>query len=327
MAKNYSGDKEYQREVRARGGHRTEAGYERWNARKNRSSGDSYSVPKKIEDYCRWKDEENKYEGFFVIEKRISKEQFLQIKSELEKVPFERACLIGKNRDYYNSFAMIITSILFGYIGIDRFALGQIGIGILKFLTFGGASCWWIIDIFRMPTLVRAKNFKIVKEIINEFEKESMFTVSENTESSSTEGSVNENIKYIFKESGIKDFDSDDFQRVLFCESDSSKIENVKEHYNVSKNDIFIFAYDDTIRKNFKEGFLLTSNNLYYTEKGEKSVIAIKEINELRLESKGIAHFIIVNGHKISITSLLSDERKVLFSVLEKMIFSLKNQG
>ena len=43
---------------------------------------------------------------------------------------------IGKNRDYYNSFAMIITSILFGYIGIDRFALGQIGIGILKFLTF-----------------------------------------------------------------------------------------------------------------------------------------------------------------------------------------------
>ena len=319
MARNYSGDKEYQREVRARGGHRTEADYERYKARKNRSSGESYSVPKKIEDYYRWKDEENKYEGFFVIEKRISKEQFLQIKNELEKVPFERVCLIGSNKDYHDSFAMIITSVLLGYLGIDRFALGQIGIGILKFLTFGGASCWWIIDIFRMPTLVRAKNFKIVKEIIKEFEKESMFTVSENTESSRTEGSVNENIKNIFKESGIKDFDSDDFQRVLFCESDSPKVEVVKEYYNINKNDIFILAYDDTIRKNFKEGFLLTSNNLYFTEKGEKSVIAIREINELRLESKGIAHYINVNGHKISITSLLADERKVLFSVLEKI--------
>ena len=327
MARNYSGDKEYQREVRARGGHRTEADYERYKARKNRSSGESYSVPKKIEDYYRWKDEENKYEGFFVIEKRISKEQFLQIKNELEKVPFERVCLIGSNKDYHDSFAMIITSVLLGYLGIDRFALGQIGIGILKFLTFGGASCWWIIDIFRMPTLVRAKNFKIVKEIIKEFEKESMFTVSENTESSRTEGSVNENIKNIFKESGIKDFDSDDFQRVLFCESDSPKVEVVKEYYNINKNDIFFLAYDDTIRKNFKEGFLLTSNNLYFTEKGEKSVIAIREINELRLESKGIAHYINVNGHKISITSLLADERKVLFSVLEKMIYSLKNQG
>jgi hypothetical protein len=178
-----------------------------------------------------------------------------------------------------------------------------------------------------MPTIVRAKNFKIVKEIIKEFEKESMFTVSEKNNFLGTEESVNENIKNIFKESEIKDFDSDDFQRVLFCESDSSKVEAVKEHYNVSNNDIFIFAYDDTIRKNFKEGFLLTSNNLYYTEKGEKSVIAIKEINELRLESKGIAHFININGHKISITSLLADERKVLFSVLEKMIFSLRNQG
>lgn len=33
MARNYSGDKAYQREVRARGGHRTEADYRRYQAR------------------------------------------------------------------------------------------------------------------------------------------------------------------------------------------------------------------------------------------------------------------------------------------------------
>ncbi len=327
MARNYSGDKAYQREVRARGGHRTEADYRRYQAKKNSSSGNSYSIPKKIEDYYKWKDKENKYEGFFVIEKRITKEQFSQIQDKLKKIPFESVCLIESNRNYYDGFAMVITSILLGYLGVDRFVLGQIGIGILKFLTFGGVSCWWLIDIFRASTLVRAKNFKIVKEIINEFEKETLFDTSENSESSCTESSVNENIKNIFKGSEIKKFDSDDFQRILYCESDSTKIKNVKEHYNVSENDIFIIAYDDTIRKNFKEGFLLTTNNLYFTEKGEKTVIAIKEINELHLESKGIAHFINVNGHKISITSLLADERKVLFSVLEKMIFFLRNQG
>lgn len=47
MARNYSGDKAYQREVRARGGHRTEADYRRYQARKNSSSGNSYSIPKK----------------------------------------------------------------------------------------------------------------------------------------------------------------------------------------------------------------------------------------------------------------------------------------
>ena len=200
MAKNYSGDKAYQREVRARGGHRTEADYRRYQTRKNSGSGESYSIPKKIEDYCRWKDKENRYEGFFVIEKRISKEQFTQIQDKLKKVSFEKACLIGRNKDYYDSFAMIITSVLLGYLGIDRFVLGQIGIGILKFLTFGGASCWWIIDIFRMPALVRAKNFKIVKEIIKEFEKESMVDILGNNQSSYAENSVNvEKIKIFSK--------------------------------------------------------------------------------------------------------------------------------
>ena len=99
MARNYSGDKAYQREVRARGGHRTEADYRRYQARKNSSSGNSYSIPKKIEDYYKWKDKENKYEGFFVIEKRITKEQFSQIQDKLKKIPFESVCLIKSNRN------------------------------------------------------------------------------------------------------------------------------------------------------------------------------------------------------------------------------------
>ena len=41
----------------------------------------------------------------------------------------------------------IIMSVLFGTLGVDRFIMGQGGMGILKLLTGGGCGIWWIVDI------------------------------------------------------------------------------------------------------------------------------------------------------------------------------------
>jgi TM2 domain-containing membrane protein YozV len=41
----------------------------------------------------------------------------------------------------------VIFSILFGYLGIDRFYLGYTGLGILKLITLGGCGIWTVIDI------------------------------------------------------------------------------------------------------------------------------------------------------------------------------------
>jgi len=41
----------------------------------------------------------------------------------------------------------LLLSVFLGHLGIDRFYLGYIGLGILKLITFGGCGVWWLIDL------------------------------------------------------------------------------------------------------------------------------------------------------------------------------------
>ena len=46
----------------------------------------------------------------------------------------------------------LIMSIVFGTLGVDRFIMGHIGLGILKLITVGGFGIWWIIDLILIAT-------------------------------------------------------------------------------------------------------------------------------------------------------------------------------
>jgi len=54
----------------------------------------------------------------------------------------------------------IIISLLAGTLGIDRFYLGNIGLGIGKLLTFGGLGIWTIVDWFLVMKKAREINFE-----------------------------------------------------------------------------------------------------------------------------------------------------------------------
>lgn len=41
----------------------------------------------------------------------------------------------------------LLLSIFLGSLGVDRFYLGYIGLGIVKLITCGGAGIWWLIDL------------------------------------------------------------------------------------------------------------------------------------------------------------------------------------
>tara|TARA_Y100000994_G_scaffold56342_1_gene45646 strand:+ start:41 stop:262 length:222 start_codon:yes stop_codon:yes gene_type:complete len=50
---------------------------------------------------------------------------------------------------------LLILSLLLGWLGVDRFYAGHIGLGVLKLLTLGGCGIWSLIDII----LVAVGNF------------------------------------------------------------------------------------------------------------------------------------------------------------------------
>jgi TM2 domain-containing membrane protein YozV len=52
----------------------------------------------------------------------------------------------------------LVMSILFGGLGVDRFIMGHVGLGILKLITFGGCGIWWLVDLILIATKHEFKN-------------------------------------------------------------------------------------------------------------------------------------------------------------------------
>lgn len=65
-----------------------------------------------------------------------------------------------------NPLHAFVISLFFGDVGIDRIAIGQIWVGIVKLLTLGGLGIWTLIDYFLIGTAARTRNMRVIQDFM-----------------------------------------------------------------------------------------------------------------------------------------------------------------
>ena len=64
-----------------------------------------------------------------------------------------------------NWVVTLLMSIFFGYLGVDRFMMGHIGLGLLKLITCGGFGVWWLVDMILIATRHQYKNVTWISQL------------------------------------------------------------------------------------------------------------------------------------------------------------------
>ena len=62
-------------------------------------------------------------------------------------------------------------NIWLGWLGIDRFLVGDVVAGIFKLLTMGGFGIWQLVDCFLIGSRAREKNIQLAREMARSFER------------------------------------------------------------------------------------------------------------------------------------------------------------
>ena len=57
-----------------------------------------------------------------------------------------------------NWILTLLMSLFFGTLGVDRFMMGHIFLGLLKLFTAGGFGIWWLIDVILIASRYSFEN-------------------------------------------------------------------------------------------------------------------------------------------------------------------------
>lgn len=88
--------------------------------------------------------------------------QILQIKDRLLAADDSKWAIV-QSIQFKDPTISLVISILGGNLGIDRFFIGDIGLGVGKLLTCGGLGIWAIVDWFLIMGATKQKNFEKIQ--------------------------------------------------------------------------------------------------------------------------------------------------------------------
>lgn len=105
--------------------------------------------------------EQSKIDLFIsTMNEKFKSDNMMAIRSQLEKLDDSRFPFL-QSLNYKNPTTLLIVSILVGGLGVDRFMLGQTGLGLLKLFTCGGVGVWAIIDWFLIMGITKERNYQL----------------------------------------------------------------------------------------------------------------------------------------------------------------------
>lgn len=110
--------------------------------------------------------EQTKLEMFIMQnQKYFPAEKVIYLKEKLKDVDDEKFLLVS-SVDLKEPTTMLIISILLGSLGVDRFMLGDTGMGVLKLLTGGCCGILTIIDWCNIQKKTKELNFNKIMTLI-----------------------------------------------------------------------------------------------------------------------------------------------------------------
>lgn len=98
-------------------------------------------------------------------QKYLPTEKIVFIKEKLKNIDEERFALVS-SVELKDPTTILLVSIFLGSLGIDRFMLGDTGLGILKLLTGGLCGIMTIIDWFTVQKKAKEANFNKLMTIL-----------------------------------------------------------------------------------------------------------------------------------------------------------------
>lgn len=91
-------------------------------------------------------------------QKYLPSEKIVFVRDKLQNADDSKLA-IASSVKFKDPIVILIVSIFFGELGIDRFMIGNIGMGILKLLTFGLFGILWLIDLFIVQKKAKEINY------------------------------------------------------------------------------------------------------------------------------------------------------------------------
>lgn len=110
--------------------------------------------------------EKEKVDAYLMVNaKYFSNDKIVLIRERLLEADDSKYSLL-LSLDLKDPTTLLIVSIFLGGLGIDRFMVGDIGIGVLKLLTAGVCGILTIIDWFLIMDKTREANFTKLLQIL-----------------------------------------------------------------------------------------------------------------------------------------------------------------